>query len=94
LYAAQSAVLAPLYDAFDGGLSDLDVQDGDEDYSKYKFSEVQAQHWEQFAEAVGLSKAQARKRILALAKSMPSTARELQSDPGVASPAMAWLSRS
>ena len=28
--------------------------------SKDKFSEVQARHWDQFAEAVGLSKAQAR----------------------------------
>jgi serine/threonine-protein kinase HipA len=39
--------------------------------SKYIFSEVQARHWEQLAAAVGLSKAQARKRILALAKSLP-----------------------
>lgn len=83
LYAAQSAVLAPLYDVLSTAVyptltSRMAMKIG----SKYKFSEVQAQHWEQFAEAVGLSKAQARKRILALAKSMPSTARELQSDPG------------
>ena len=49
--------------------------------SKYKFSEVQARHWEHFAEHAGLGKAQARKRILALAKSLPPTARKLQSDP-------------
>jgi len=49
--------------------------------SKYKFSEVQARHWDQFLETVGLSRAQARKRILALAKSMPTTARKLQSGP-------------
>ena len=83
LYAAQSAVLAPLYDVLSTAVyptltSRMAMKIG----SMYKFSEVQAQHWEQFAEAVGLSKAQARKRILALAKSMPSTARELQSDPG------------
>lgn len=50
--------------------------------SKYKFSEVQARHWEQFAESVGLTKAQAKRRILELAKSLPTTARMLQSDPG------------
>jgi len=50
--------------------------------SKYKFSEVQARHWDQFAEGAGLAKAQAKKRILELAKSLPATARKLQSDPG------------
>ncbi len=50
--------------------------------SKYKFSEVQARHWEQFAEGVGLSKAQAKRRILELAKSLPATAHKLQSAPG------------
>ncbi len=48
--------------------------------SKYKFSEVQALHWEQFAEGVGLTKAQAKRRILELAKSLPPAARRLQSD--------------
>jgi serine/threonine-protein kinase HipA len=48
---------------------------------KYEFSQVEARHWDQLLEAVGLGKAQARKRILALAKSMPTTARGLQSDP-------------
>jgi serine/threonine-protein kinase HipA len=50
--------------------------------SKYKFSEVQARHWDQFAEGAGLAKAQARKRILELARSLPLTARKLQTDPG------------
>ena len=49
--------------------------------SKYKFSEVQARHWEQFAEGVGLTKAQTKRRILELAKSLPANARKLQSDP-------------
>ena len=49
---------------------------------KYKFSEVRARHWEQFAEGAGLAKAQAKRRILELAKSLPPTARKLQSDPG------------
>ena len=47
-----------------------------------KFSEVQARHCEQFSESVGFTKAQAKRQILELAKSLPVTARKLQSDPG------------
>ncbi len=36
--------------------------------SKYKFSELQARHWLQFSEGVGLARAQAKRRILELAK--------------------------
>ncbi len=82
LYAGKSTVLAPLYDVLSTAVySNLAPKMAMKIGSKYKFSEVQARHWDQFAEAVGLSKAQARKRILAFAKSMPTTARELQSDP-------------
>ena len=49
--------------------------------SKYKFSEVQARHWEQFAEGVGFTKAQAKRRILELAKLLPAIARKLQFAP-------------
>ena len=49
--------------------------------SKYKFTEVYARHWEQFAQEAGLAKPQAKKRILDLAKSLPVTARQLQTDP-------------
>ncbi len=48
--------------------------------SKYKFSEVQVQHWNIFAQNADLSEAQTRKRILALARLLPPTARKLQSD--------------
>lgn len=44
-------------------------------------AEVQARHWEQFAEGVGFTKALAKRRILELAKLLPATARKLQSDP-------------
>jgi len=82
LYAGKSAVLAPLYDVLSTAVySNLTPKMAMKIGSKYKFSEVQAPHWDKFAEAVGLSKAQAKKRILAFAKSMPTTARELQSDP-------------
>jgi hypothetical protein len=40
-----------------------------------------ARYWEQFAQSVGLARAQAKKRILALAQSLPVIARKLQSDP-------------
>ena len=48
--------------------------------SKYNLSEVQARHWEQFVKGVGFTKAQAKRRILELAKLLPATARMLQSD--------------
>ena len=50
--------------------------------SSYKFSEVQARHWDQLAEGAGLARAQAKRRILELATSLPLAARKLQSDPG------------
>lgn len=82
LYTDTSAVLAPLYDVLSTAVySNLTPKMAMKIGSKYKFSEVQARHWEQFAETVGLSKAQAKKRILTLARSMPTIARELQLDP-------------
>jgi serine/threonine-protein kinase HipA len=82
LYAAKSAVLAPLYDVLSTAVyPNLTPKMAMKIGGKYRFSEVQARHWDQFLEAVGLSRAQARKRILALAKSMPTAARELRSDP-------------
>ena len=82
LYAGKSAVLAPIYDVLSTAVyPTLTPKMAMKIGSKYKFSDVQARHWDQFLEAVGLSRAQARKRILALAKSMSTTARELQSDP-------------
>lgn len=83
LYAGRAAVLAPLYDVLSTAVyPTLTPKMAMKIGSKYKFSEVEARHWNQFAEAVGLGKAQARKRILALAKSMPPTARALQSSHG------------
>jgi len=82
LYTDTSAVLAPLYDVLSTAVyPNLTPKMAMKIGSKYKFSEVQACHWEQFAETVGLSKAQAKKRILTLARSMPTIARELQLDP-------------
>ena len=49
--------------------------------SKYKFTEVQVRHWEQFAQAAGLSKAETKKRVLQIAQQMPAVARSLQATP-------------
>lgn len=83
LYSGRALVLAPLYDTLSTAVyptltPNMAMKIG----SKYNFSEVQARHWEQFAESVGFTKAQAKRRILELAKSLPATARILQSDPG------------
>ena len=83
LYSGKIPVLAPLYDTLSTAVyPTLTPKMAMKIGGKYKFSEVQARHWEQFAEDVGLAKAQVRRRILELANSLPPTARELQSDPG------------
>ena len=46
--------------------------------SRYKFSEVMARHWEQFATEAALSQAQVKKRILDIAISLPDLARASQ----------------
>ena len=76
LHTAQGTVLAPLYDllctAVYPRLTDkMAMKIG----SKYKFSEVLARHWMQFAEGSGLSPAQTRKRILEIAERLPRMAR-------------------
>ena len=84
LYSGKAPVLAPFYDTLSTAVyPTLTPKMAMKIGSKYKFSEVQARHWDQFAEGVGLAKAQAKRRILELAKSLPPTARELQSAPGL-----------
>ena len=77
LYTPQGAVLAPMYDALSTavypGLSDkMAMKIG----SKYKFADVQARHWEQFALAAALSPAQVKKRIRDFARRLPELARK------------------
>lgn len=82
LYAGKAPVLAPFYDTLSTAVyPSLTLRMAMKIGSKYKFSEVQARHWEQFAQAAGLSVAQARKRILELARQLPLAARKLQSAP-------------
>ena len=84
LHTGKAPVLAPLYDTFSTAVySTLTPKMAMKIGGKYKFSEVQARHWDQFAGSAGLARAQARRRILELAKSLSPTARELQAAPGL-----------
>ena len=79
LYTQADAVLTPLYDALCIALyptltDKMAMKIG----SKYKFSEVQARHWEQFAIEAALSSAQVKKRILDIAKHLPGLAHDTQ----------------
>ena len=79
LYADATPTLAPLYDVLSTAVYDhlapnMAMKLG----AKYKFSEVHARHWEQFAEAAGLSWAQTRKRVLRMAQELPGIARQQQ----------------
>jgi len=84
LYSGKTPVLAPFYDTLSTAVyPTLTPKMAMKIGSKYKFNEVQSRHWDQFAEGVGFTKAQAKRRILELAKSLPSTARKLPSAPGL-----------
>jgi serine/threonine-protein kinase HipA len=79
LYTPAGAVLTPLYDALCTAvyptLTDkMAMKIG----SKYKFSEVMARHWEQFAVDAALSPAQVKKRILDIARRLPDVAHATQ----------------
>lgn len=83
LYVSEIPVLAPFYDTLSTAVyPTLTPKMAMKIGSKYKFSEIQARHWDQFAEGARLARAQAKRRILELAKSLPLAARKLQSDPG------------
>lgn len=80
IYTGRGAVLAPLYDALSTAVyANLTDKMAMKIGSKYQFTEVQVRHWEQFAQAAGLSPAQVKKRILTLARQLPSEAASLRS---------------
>lgn len=82
LYAGKTPVMAPPYDMLSTAVyPTLTPKMAMKIGSKYKFSELQARHWEQFAESAGLAKASTKKRVVALAKRLPPTARKLQEAP-------------
>jgi serine/threonine-protein kinase HipA len=79
LYTPTGAVLTPLYDALCTAVySALTDKMAMKIGSKYKFSEVMARHWEQFATEAALSPPQVKKRILDIAKRLPDLARATQ----------------
>lgn len=79
LYSGKTPILAPFYDTLSTAIyPSLTPKMAMKIGSKYKFSEVEARHWDQFAEDTGLAKAQAKKRILELAQSLPPAAHKLQ----------------
>lgn len=76
LYTPNGAVLAPLYDALSTAVyPTLTDKMAMKIASKYRFSEVQARHWAQFAADAALSPAQVKKRILDIARRLPELAR-------------------
>ena len=81
IYTRRGTVLAPLYDTLSTAVyANLTDKMAMKIGSKYKFTEVQKQHWEQFAQAAGLSPVQVKKRILTLASLLPSEAVSLRHD--------------
>ena len=79
IYTRRGMVLAPLYDTLSTAVyANLTDKMAMKIGSKYKFTEVQKQHWEQFAQAAGLSPVQVKKRILTLASLLPSEAVSLR----------------
>ena len=81
LYSSKLSILAPAYDLLSTAVyPNLTIKMAMKIGSKYKFSEVEARHWDQLAISCGLSATQARKRILQLAKRLPDAARQLQLD--------------
>jgi serine/threonine-protein kinase HipA len=79
---AAAPTLAPLYDLLSTAVYDhLTPKMAMKLGSKYKFTEVQTRHWEQFAQAAGLSKAQTKRRVLRMAQDLPGVARQLEASP-------------
>jgi serine/threonine-protein kinase HipA len=80
LYRNKTSVVAPLYDVLSTTIyptlsSKMAMKLG----NTYKFNEVQARHWDQFAQSGGLSATQTKKRVLELTKKLPIAAKTLQS---------------
>ena len=79
LYDANGVSLAPLYDLLCTAVyPNLTARMAMKIGSKYKFSELEARHWQQFATEVGLSPAACQKRLIQMASQLPTVARALQ----------------
>jgi len=79
LYRANGISLAPLYDLLCTAVyPNLTAKMAMKIGSKYKFSELEARHWQQFASEAGLSPAACKKRLIQMASQLPKVARALQ----------------
>jgi serine/threonine-protein kinase HipA len=79
LYGTNGISLAPLYDLLCTAVyPNLTAKMAMKIGSKYKFSELEARHWQQFATEVGLSPAACQKRLIQMATQLPTIARALQ----------------
>jgi serine/threonine-protein kinase HipA len=79
LYSSKGTQLAPLYDALSTAVyPDLTGKMAMKIGSKYRFKDIFLRHWDRLAEVSGLSPAQARKRVLEIARQLPQLAHELQ----------------
>jgi serine/threonine-protein kinase HipA len=79
LYDSETPTMAPLYDVLSTAVyENLSPKMAMKLGSKYTFADVQPRHWEQFAQAADLSKAQTKKRVLRMAQELPGVARRLQ----------------
>ncbi len=84
LYQNGKARLAPLYDCLSTAIYPLlEKKMAMSIGGKYKFSELHAKHWGQFAVDAGLSVALATQRLKVFAKVLPKQARELQNNKTV-----------
>lgn len=81
LYAGKTPVLAPLYDALCTAVyPDLTVKMAMKIGSKYKFTELEARHWDDFALRCQLAPAQVRRRVLQLAQQLPTAAQQVHDE--------------
>lgn len=81
LYFAAMPVLAPLHDTLSTAVyADSTLGMAMEIGGRYRFSELQARHWQQFAREAGLGEALVERRVLELAASLPPAARKLKLD--------------
>ena len=79
LYGANGVSLAPLYDLLCTAVyPNLTAKMAMKIGSKYKFSELETRHWQQFATEAGLSPAACQKRLIQMASHLPTVARVLQ----------------
>ena len=75
-------MLAPFYDLLATAIyPQLTLKIAMKMGSKYKFRELEAWHWEPFAEESGLAKAATRKRLQQLANDLPAAAGKQQAAP-------------